>query len=190
MSKTNYGEEYNRESMYETVRELFIEGKKVVVNGSKCESLISVMIEDYKQEDKKRGEIYNYLKELMNNNKEDDIIAKKMREMLKISKKMEKISQGADSACKAYSDETFDRLNLRTKISKLCQKGRAKTITLEELYELRDLVKELEKIYIEEIYGDTINVNSMKNLRKLQEAKRLFRKEFARVKAERKYNQQ
>ncbi len=48
--KTNYGEEYNRESMYETAREYFLDGKSVKVNGQKCKGLIEVMLEDFKLE--------------------------------------------------------------------------------------------------------------------------------------------
>ena len=31
--KTNYGEEYNRESMYETAREYFLSGKQMTAHG-------------------------------------------------------------------------------------------------------------------------------------------------------------
>ena len=51
--QTNYGEEYNRESMYETAREYLLEGKEVKVNGKKCKSLIQVMMQDHGLEVKK-----------------------------------------------------------------------------------------------------------------------------------------
>ena len=48
--KTYYSEDYNRESMYETAREYFLDGKKVKINGVKCKRLIEVMMEDFKLE--------------------------------------------------------------------------------------------------------------------------------------------
>ena len=51
--QTNYGEEYNQESMYETAREYLLEGKAVKVNGKKCKSLIQVMMQDHGLEVKK-----------------------------------------------------------------------------------------------------------------------------------------
>ena len=47
---TDYGEEYNRESMYETARERFFDGKKVKMGGSRHKSLISIMIKDLEME--------------------------------------------------------------------------------------------------------------------------------------------
>ena len=46
LKSTNLGEKYNRESMYETVRESFLDLKPVVVHGNECTSLIHVMLED------------------------------------------------------------------------------------------------------------------------------------------------
>lgn len=47
---TNWGEIYNRESMYETVRENLLDGDKVKINGKVCQSLIDVMMEDLRME--------------------------------------------------------------------------------------------------------------------------------------------
>ncbi|MFQ6724365.1 MAG: hypothetical protein ACLRFE_03430, partial [Clostridia bacterium] len=50
---TDYGEEYNRESMYETTRELLMEYENVKMNGKTHKSLFSVMLEDCEMEQKK-----------------------------------------------------------------------------------------------------------------------------------------
>ena len=50
VTRTNHGEAYNRESMYETAREVLLEGKEVSMNGKKYDTLIEVMIKDYEME--------------------------------------------------------------------------------------------------------------------------------------------
>lgn len=43
---TDYGEEYNRESMYETVRDVLMDGYPVIFNGEMCLSLDAVIYKD------------------------------------------------------------------------------------------------------------------------------------------------
>ena len=64
---TNYGEEYNRESMYETARESLLQGKKVLINGKYYSSLVGVMIEDYGMELDKEEAFKDNEKNLNNN---------------------------------------------------------------------------------------------------------------------------
>jgi len=47
---TNWGEFYNRESMYETTKEYLLDGEKVKINGKNCGSLIDVIMEDLRME--------------------------------------------------------------------------------------------------------------------------------------------
>ena len=72
VKKTDYGEDYNRESMYETVREALSSGENVVIDGKIYKNLEDVMLADIKMEDTKAQQTLKKAKEFKELGKVDE----------------------------------------------------------------------------------------------------------------------
>lgn len=149
---TDYGEEYNRESMYETARELLMEDKNVKVNGKTHKSLFSVMLEDCKMEQKKH-ERYLEECEAYQQAKDDkntfDTLSKSISIGKVTDKLIERLQKTIEDAKKLqqyhkYTDKQFKSLKPARKMS------------IEELNYALDLLKEYESSLVFSLNSDCV----------------------------------
>ena len=150
--KTNYGEEYNRESMYETAREQFLNCKKVVINGKCQDSLIGVMIEDCGMEREKYEEYLNLAgtyQEENDNEKFFDYFSKAL-ERGKVQDKLLERSQIAVDKVKEY-------VEFKNKISKVCNVNKnLRKLSIDLIEKYLTLLNEYKDRLLESMYGDTV----------------------------------
>ena len=149
---TDYGEQYNRESMYETAREILLDGKKVVINGKCYDSLIGVMIEDCGMEQEKHEayikefEIYqpakddtktfdSLLKSISRGKVEDELIKRSDLAIIKAKQRSE--LNGVVS--KAY--------NINKNLNKL---------SITQIKDYLQVLRKYEKELFECMYGDAL----------------------------------
>lgn len=149
---TDYGEEYNRESMYETARELLMEGKNVKMSGKRHKSLFSVMIEDCIKEQKKHEkyleqcEMYQQAKDDKNafsclsksisTGKVTDKLIARLEKAIYDAKMMKQYNNYIDNAVKALKP--------------------ARKMSIQELNDALDLLKEYESVLLFKLNGDCI----------------------------------
>lgn len=149
---TDYGEEYNRESMYETARELLMEGKNVKMNGKTHKSLFTIMMEDCAMEQKREEE---YLKEsekhlqanddmkfldsfaaTLSRGKVTDKLIARLENAIKTAKKLQQYHKYTDKQFKSFKD--------------------AKKMTIEELNDALELLKEYKNSLLFELNSDCV----------------------------------
>jgi len=149
---TDYGEEYNRESMYETARELLIEGKALKMNGKTHKSLFTIMMEDYAMEIDKEAK---YLRQAEKHLKADDdrrfldsfaktIARRKITD--KLQTRLENTIEDAKKLLQyhKYTDKQFKSFK------------DAKKMTIEELNDALELLKEYKNSLLFELNSDCV----------------------------------
>ena len=164
---TNWGEYYNRESMYDTTRDYFIDGECVQVNGKKCQSLIDVMMEDLKMEIDKEEKFLNQATSAMNSN--DD------RGFLKSFYNTMKHGEISDllidrlRKCMVESNNSTNEYSEFLSISK--QLRNMDTCAIEELKKYRKKLISYQKHALEYgLYGDGVSVSTSKILKSLDQS--------------------
>ena len=157
--KTNYGEEYNRESMYETAREYFLDGKKVQINGKKCKYLIDVMLEDFRLEIDKEHDLL----------KQSEIELTSKNEMAFLDKFSQTISRGKTTDyLQKRLEEGIKEVKKNTLMNKSAiekHKGikKLKNLSLEELSNLlTDLESQKQRVINSALNGDCVNTLTYK----------------------------
>lgn len=151
--QTNHGEEYNRESMYETAREQLLDGKKVVINGKCYDSLIGVMIEDCGMEQEKHEE---YLKlaetyQQENNDEKSFDYFSKAWKIVKVQDKLLERSQIAVDKQKEYIKEFKDKFH---KVYKFYEN--LKKLSIPQIEQYLTLLYEYKYRLLEHMNGDTL----------------------------------
>ncbi|MBQ7797536.1 MAG: hypothetical protein IJ458_04275 [Clostridia bacterium] len=151
-TRTDYGEEYNRESMYETAREILMDGKKVVMNGKRYDNLVSIMIKDCEMEQKKyerhleECETYQQTKD---DEKTFDSLSKAMSKGKVTRKLVERVGNAIEDAKMLqqyhdYIDKYIQTLKQTTKLS------------IDELNNVLEFLKEYESSLLFRLNGDCI----------------------------------
>lgn len=155
---TDYGEEYNRESMYETTRELLMEYENVKMNGKTHKSLFSVMLEDCEME-QKMEEAYLQESEKQLQANEDrgflDKFSKTISRGKVTDKLIERLQKTIEDAKKLqqyhkYTDKQFKLLKP------------ARKMTIEELNYALEFLKEYESSLLFRLNGDCITKETYK----------------------------
>ena len=152
-TRTDYGEQYNRESMYETAREILLDGKKVKMNGKTHKSLFTIMMEDYTMEIDKEAK---YLRQAEKHLKEDD--DSKFLDSFSKTMSRSKVTENLQSRLENAIDEAkiFQQYHyIIGKQIKLLKD--TKEMSVEELNYALDLLKEHESVLLFRINGDTIH---------------------------------
>ena len=159
--KTYKGEEFNRESMYETAREYLLDGKKVKINGKKCKALIEVMLEDFRLEVAKRTKLLQRAEELKE--KEDIGFLYELAQESSVSKTADYLQKRLENAiqkCKLIVEEN-EKMIIRARELKRLDKC--------SLNELRDFLAELyahkQRIITLRLNGDCVNIITQKLLK-------------------------
>lgn len=151
-TRTDYGEEYNRESMYETARELLMEGKDVKMNGKTHNSLFSIMLEDCAMEQKKYE---RYLEEcgIYQQAKDDEKTFNSLSKSISRGKVTDKLVARLGNAVEDakmlqqyhnYTDRQFESFK------------DAKKMTIEELNDALELLKEYKNSLLFELNSDCV----------------------------------
>lgn len=159
--KTNYGEEYNRESMYETAREHLLDGNVLKVNGHKCKSLIEVMLEDFKLEVDKEHSLLEQAQVEWDNHNEEGFFSK-FSQAIRRSKTTDYLQRRLE---KAFEDLKTSKDNGKEFISKEILKKKPSELNIQELNELLMGLKQYKQRLIKyHINGDLVNSVASKTL--------------------------
>lgn len=157
---TNYGEEYNRESMYETARERFFDGKKVKMGGSRHKSLISIMIKDFEMELEKEEKLLKQSK-IKFKQKDDKNFINTFSKTMERSRVTDDLHERIEKAVKHIKDiqKTYSKyLNGNFDVKKTSK------MSLDELNSILSILKEYEEKLLEGINGDCLNTTIYKTL--------------------------
>ena len=159
--QTNFGEEYNRESMYETAREYFLDGKKVKINNVKCKTLIEVMLEDFRLEVDKERELLQQ-SEVALSQKNEKAFLDKFSQTMSRRKTTDNLQQRLEDAIKVAKqlkleyNRVYNKFNFKKKTIKC---------TLEQLNDYLNELYVLRKRIVEyRINGDLTSTLSSKLL--------------------------
>ena len=152
--QTNYGEEYNRESMYETAREQFLDCKKVFINGKCYDSLIGVMLEDCAMEQEKDEE-YLKLAETYQQENNNEKVWDNFPKAWARGKVVDALLKRAEIAVEEQKDYLeFKNILYKAKVHKAHENLKSLSITQIENYLI--LLKEYESRLLKHMYGDTV----------------------------------
>lgn len=153
---TNLGEEYNRESMYETARDYLMEGKRVELNGKTHNSLISFMIADLDMQIDRENKYFERSEELLKAKDTDNFINLFSQSLL-ISKITGRLEGRIEDAIKTLESKKEQNKLLPGILGTNRNFQRFSTIQLEEY--LKELI-EYESNLFDSIHDDTIDVLS------------------------------
>jgi len=158
--RINYGEEYNRESMYETARDYFLDGKKVKINRKRHERLIDVMIEDFDLEIKKEHYLLRQSEKAFNADDKEKFIDKfaKTRAVRKTTDYLQKRIRDAIIDSRKCSEED------KKMIIKLKQIRNLDKCSMEDLENFLIDLKEYKGIINYRLNGDCVNTLTYKML--------------------------
>ena len=160
VKKTNYGEDYNRESMYETAREALLNGEKVVIAGIEHETLPDVILTDgaiERLEANRAKSKAKYFREIGNevNAKEQDAIAAKRAQVSNkilhekfVDECKNEILQFIDKLILDGSLKDFSKSDLLNTLEKSVLKSRLSESSKEYLIELIKEYPEVLELYI------------------------------------------
>ena len=150
--QTNYGEEYNRESMYETAREQLLDCKKIVINGKYYDSLIGVMIEDCGMEQEKHEE-YLKLSETYQQENDDEKSFYYFSKAWEIGKVQDKLLERSQIAV----DKAKEYLEFKEKVRKAYRVNEnLKKLSVTQIKKHLTLLNEHKDRLLEHMYGDTV----------------------------------
>lgn len=149
---TDYGEEYNRESMYETARESLMRGKNVIINGKRQKSLIGVMIQDLKMATDKEFQYFEQsaiaLKE-----KDDEKYFKTLSKTMCQSQIVTDLQKRINGAMTTLKDlKEFNQYVMDNTFTK----KKPHEMTISELENLLDILKEYEISLLFRLNNDCI----------------------------------
>lgn len=159
VTRTNYGVDYNRESMYETAREMLLQGKEIEIKGVKCTSLINLMIEDWGMEMDKESKYVEKATQLEQLGYHDEAV-NKFAEYLDINAQNAKIGtrvrEGLEDGIINNEYEEY----IKEQLAIITKKIKNRSASVEEIKDAVDLSKKLESMAVEEMYDDTVSNQS------------------------------
>ena len=153
---TNYGEDYNRESMYETAREILLTGKKVKINGKEYKSLIEVMIEDARLEEEKYDQLKAKADEFDKIKGKEFETLKNLHYAINYLEKAISIRERANKALINLTSRKKDIDSLLSWIEKTMEVIDKDVLPLEDLTRCYEVISQVEQFYDNEMFGDGI----------------------------------
>ena len=161
-TSTNYGEDYNRESMYETAREILLTGKKVKMNHKKHISLIDIMIEDAVLEEKKRKKLKAKADKL---DKKKNKGLETLQNFHFATDYLDKASRIKDRTKKSileYQQSDEEAGELLASINGQLFLIAEGALSLEEMTRCFEVISQVEQFYHDAMYGDCVDNKSAK----------------------------
>lgn len=157
---TNYGEEYNRKSMYETAREYFLDGKKVKMNKKMRKSLFEILIEDYRLEVEKEHNLLEEADKAQKDGNEEEFFDK-----FSISFDRRKVVLDLQRRCEITLEELKQKTDENNRMIKKSKSMRdLKKCSKEELFAYLYDLEGCRQSLISRMEGDCVNTLTYKTL--------------------------